>query len=64
MSPPMKGIRPGKMPSPSQTSSGGRWCVASGCETRLSIYNHGTVCWQHAELAFPNYRGKRLAPQG
>jgi hypothetical protein len=51
------------MPSPSQTSSEGRRCVASGCHTRLSIYNHGEVCWQHAELAFPNYRGKRLAPQ-
>ncbi len=59
----MKGIRPGKMPSPSQTSSGGRRCTAPGCQTRLSIYNHGTACWQHAELAFPNYRGKRLAPQ-
>jgi hypothetical protein len=63
MSSTMKGTRPGKMPSPSQTSSGGRRCVAPACQTRLSIYNHGEVCWQHADLAFPTYRGKRLAPQ-
>jgi hypothetical protein len=37
--------------------------VAPACQTRLSIYNHGEVCWQHADLAFPTYRGKRLAPQ-
>jgi hypothetical protein len=28
----------------------------------LSIYNLGSTCWQHADLSFPNYRGKRLAP--
>jgi hypothetical protein len=27
----------------------------------LSIYNLGSTCWQHAEIRFPNYRGKRLA---
>jgi hypothetical protein len=42
-------------------SSGGRVCSAPGCTTRLSIYNLASFCWQHAELHFPNYRGKRLA---
>jgi hypothetical protein len=58
----MKGSRPGKMPQPSPTASTGRICTAPGCTTRLSIYNAGSTCWQHADLSFPNYRGKRLAP--
>ena len=58
----MKGSRPGKMPPPSPVSSTGRICVAPACTTRLSIYNLGNTCWQHADLSFPNYRGKRLAP--
>ena len=37
-------------------------CAAPGCSTKLSIYNLGSTCWQHADLSFPNYRGKRLAP--
>jgi hypothetical protein len=57
----MKGSRPGKTPPPSPTSRAGRICAAPGCTTKLSIYNVGTTCWQHAELTFPNYRGKRLA---
>jgi hypothetical protein len=57
----MKGSRPGKMPQPSPTSIGGRQCAAHGCTTRLSIYNLSSKCWQHADLVFPNYRGKRLA---
>jgi hypothetical protein len=39
----------------------GRVCSVPGCKTRLSIYNLGFTCWQHADLTFPNYRGKRLA---
>jgi hypothetical protein len=31
--------------------------------TRLSIYNLDSLCWQHADLHFPNYRGKRLAKE-
>jgi hypothetical protein len=57
----MKGSRPGKIPPPSPTTRPGRRCSAPGCSTRLSIYNLGSVCWQHADLTFPNYRGKRLA---
>ena len=56
----MIGSRPQKLPPASQTSEGGRTCAAPGCNTRLSIYNRGRACWQHADLNFPNYRGKRL----
>ena len=58
---PMKGSRPQKLPHASQTSDGGRICDAPGCTTKLSIYNLASRCWQHADLHFPNYRGKRLA---
>jgi hypothetical protein len=27
----------------------------------LSRYNRRDRCWQHTDLAFPNYRGRRLA---
>jgi hypothetical protein len=57
----MKGSRPGKIPPPSPTTIEGRVCSVPGCKTRLSIYNLGFTCWQHADLTFPNYRGKRLA---
>ena len=57
----MKGSRPGKMPPPSPTERGGRTCAAPGCATKLSIYNVSSTCWQHTDLVFPNYRGKRLA---
>jgi len=58
----MKGSRPGKLPPPSPTSHTGRVCAATGCSTKLSIYNLSATCWQHSDLVFPNYRGKRLAP--
>ena len=57
----MKGSRPQKLPHASQTTDGERTCDAPNCTTRLSIYNLGSRCWQHADLHFPNYRGKRLA---
>jgi len=56
----MKGSRPGRLPPPSQTTHQGRTCAAPGCATKLSIYNLGSTCWQHADIVFPNYRGKRL----
>ena len=58
----MKGTRPGHLPEPSRRTPTGRVCGAEGCSTRLSVYNAGLFCWQHTELEFPNYRGKRLAP--
>jgi hypothetical protein len=56
----MKGSRPGRLPPLSQTTHQGRTCAAPGCSTKLSIYNLGSTCWQHADIVFPNYRGKRL----
>ena len=58
----MKGTRPGHLPEPTRQDASGRECAADGCRTRLSMYNTGKLCWQHTELEFPNYRGKRLAP--
>ncbi|HEX9890830.1 MAG TPA: hypothetical protein VGB28_02050 [Actinomycetota bacterium] len=39
----------------------GRVCAHPACATRLSMYNLKDHCWQHTEIAFPNYRGRRLA---
>jgi hypothetical protein len=58
----MKGTRPGHLPPPSRPTGAGRTCAEPGCTTKLSIYNTATMCWQHAEVVFPNYRGKRLQP--
>jgi hypothetical protein len=55
-----KGTRPGHLPPPSRAEAGGRVCSFPGCRTKLSVYNAGDRCWQHAEVAFPNHRGKRL----
>jgi hypothetical protein len=59
----MKGQRPRRMPRPSRRSSEGRVCEEPGCETKLSVYNPKARCWQHTEIVFPNYRGRRLAPE-
>ena len=56
----MMGSRPQKLPQPTPMTKGARICSAPDCTTRLSIYNLGSLCWQHADLVFPNYRGKRL----
>jgi hypothetical protein len=58
----VKGTRPGHLPDPSRQISEARVCAHAGCRTRLSVYNSGRFCWQHTEIVFPNYRGKRLAP--
>lgn len=60
----MKGTRPGRMPRPSRTvDDAERVCEVPECSTKLSRYNFRTRCWQHTEIAFPNYRGRRLAPE-
>jgi hypothetical protein len=57
----MKGTRPGRLPPPSRrTGAEGRVCSTPDCETKLSRYNAGDRCWQHADATFPNFRGKRL----
>ena len=58
----MKGTRPGKLPTPNHIEPPGRVCEEPGCETALSIYNRSSRCWQHTDIRFPNYRGKRLSP--
>lgn len=55
-----KGTRPCRLPAALKASGPGRVCAHPGCETRLSVYNSSERCWQHAEVVFPNYRGKRL----
>jgi hypothetical protein len=55
-----KATRPGNLPPPSKAGEDGRRCSAPGCGTRLSVYNAMDHCWQHAEVVFPNHRGKRL----
>ncbi len=57
----MQGSRPGKPLRPTRTSTAGRVCEAPGCTTRLSVYNPKPRCWQHTDILFPNFRGKRLA---
>ena len=57
----MNGSRPGHLPAPQVTQAQGRVCAHPGCETHLSVYNPRRHCWQHAEVVFPNYRGKRLS---
>ena len=56
----MKGTRPGHLPPPSKPSNEVRICAAPDCETKLSVYNGSEHCWQHSDVVFPNYRGKRL----
>jgi hypothetical protein len=55
-----KGTRPGHLPAPSQPEPEGRVCAHPGCRTRLSVYNTDERCWQHADVEFPNRRGRRL----
>lgn len=43
-----------------QTEPQGRICADPDCHTKLSVYNTSEYCWQHADVTFPNYRGKRL----
>jgi hypothetical protein len=60
----MQGSRPGPVPPPSKTHAADRTCEVSGCETRLSVYNPASRCWQHTDLTFPVYRGKRRMRPG
>jgi len=55
-----KGTRPGHLPPLSRIEEEGRVCAQAGCRTKLSVYNAGALCWQHADVVFPNLRGKRL----
>ena len=51
------------MPRPSrQVEDAERVCAEEDCTTMLSRYNNRDRCWQHSEIVYPNYRGRRLAP--
>jgi len=46
---------------PSKRFTTGRVCVEPTCDTRLSIYNSGKHCFQHAPMSVPRTRGKKIA---
>jgi hypothetical protein len=46
---------------PSKASKKGRVCKDPSCETRLSVYNHGSYCYQHEPMAVPRTRGRKIA---
>ena len=46
---------------PSKRYKAGRICKHEGCETRLSIYNNGSFCYQHQPMAVPRTRGRKIA---
>jgi hypothetical protein len=60
----MQGSRVGLTPAPSKTHGADRTCESAGCQTKLSVYNPAARCWQHTELTFPVYRGKRRMRPG
>lgn len=43
-------------------SKNGRVCKEDGCETRLSMYNHGNHCSLHAPMVTPRTRGRKILP--
>jgi hypothetical protein len=53
------GSRPRELPRPNRTYGQGRVCADEGCQTRLSMYNKSTYCWQHTPVRFPLVRGER-----
>jgi hypothetical protein len=55
----IRGSRTQELPRPNRTFAAGRVCDQQGCETRLSIYNKSSFCWQHAPVRFPLVRGER-----
>ena len=57
----LRGATVRALPRPNRRWGVGRTCAEEGCPTKLSIYNLSPTCWQHTDLVFPNYRGKRLA---
>jgi hypothetical protein len=47
------------LPRPNKMYGPGRVCAASGCETKLSVYNKWDFCWQHEPVHAYIPRGKR-----
>jgi hypothetical protein len=44
---------------PNRTYPAGRECAADGCDTRLSIHNASSFCWQHEPARIRMPRGQR-----
>ena len=47
------------LPRPNKSYGGGRVCADPGCETKLSVYNKWSYCWQHEPVHAYVPRGKR-----
>ena len=47
------------LPRANKRYQGDRVCAASGCATKLSIYNKWDFCWQHEPVHTYIARGKR-----
>ena len=45
---------------PSRSYGKGRVCREPSCDTRLSMYNNGKFCAQHAPLIVPRTRGRKI----
>ncbi len=48
---------------PNRTYPAGRVCDTDECDTRLSIYNGSTLCWQHepVHIRLPRGRSRHAA---
>ena len=47
---------------PNRTYPAGRVCDADECDTRLSVYNGSTLCWQHEPARMHPPRGPEKKP--
>jgi hypothetical protein len=47
---------------PNRTYPADRVCDTDGCDTRLSIYNGSTLCWQHEPVHIHPPRGPEKKP--
>jgi hypothetical protein len=47
------------LPRANKQYTADRTCAASGCNTKLSIYNKWEYCWQHEPVHTYIARGKR-----
>jgi hypothetical protein len=54
-----RGARVRQLPRANRTYARGRVCAAEGCNTKLSIYNRWSFCWQHEPVHAYVSRGKR-----
>lgn len=55
----MRGEHAHALPRANRVFAPGRVCAEEGCDTRLSIYNKSTLCWQHEPLRYDVLRGRK-----